>query len=71
MKSSFHDQFGVKDNFKASIILVNVFEGVQPDAPVEASTLPTRSGLIRSKQILSFPGGIDESIFGCHIRVTA
>jgi len=63
------------------MILVKVFEGVQPDAPVEASTLPTKSGLIKSKHILSFPGGMLLSILGlafkknfselCHINVTA
>jgi len=53
------------------MILVKVFEGVHPDAPVEASTLPTRSGLIRSRQMFNLPGGIDESMFGCHIKVTA
>lgn len=64
--------------FRASMMLVKVFEGVQPltlidiiFAPVEASTLPTKSGLIRSKQIFNFPGGIDESMLGCHMSVTA
>lgn len=57
--------------FKASMILINVFEGVQPLAPVAGSTFPTLSGLIKSKQIFNFPGGIEESIFGCHINVTA
>ena len=53
------------------MMLVKVFEGVHPDAPVEASTFPTKSGLIKSRQMFNLPGGIDESIFGCHMRVTA
>ena len=57
--------------FSASIILVRVFEGVHPLAPVLASTFPTKSGLIKSKHIFNFPGGIDESMLGCHIKVTA
>ena len=67
--------------FKASMILVNVFEGVHPDAPVEASTFPTKSGLIKSKQLFNFPGGMLLSMLGlafiknfyelCHIKVTA
>lgn len=57
--------------FKASMMFVKVFEGVHPLAPVLASTFPTKSGLIRSKQMLSLPGGIELSILGCHIKVTA
>jgi hypothetical protein len=67
--------------FKASMIFVKVLLGVHPLAPVEASTFPTRSGFIKSKQMFNFPGGIELSILGsafidklyelCHIRVTA
>ena len=67
--------------FNASMMFVKVLLGVHPLAPVEASTFPTKSGFIKSKQMFNFPGGIELSIFGsafidkfyklCHIRVTA